>query len=237
MEYEIDEFEKIKIKLEGNFSEEQINLYKEYLGYKKEILTDYISCAYNSYEISAQTIENLINEYFYRYIINTKIEDKDKDGNLVATYIMDKPPIIEIDSQKQIFGSTVLSMPILEKIGYLTEVLGFYKTFQTIESIYKFLNPDKKFLSSISSDLESVYNVTKFASNNNFTGMGYFSLTIPFFLLLRIFYDKFKIPFESEEAMNFWILWNDFNNHINDFSYNLKENKVLVRPAIGLSKK
>lgn len=233
MQYEIDEFEKIKIELEENFSEEEINLYKEYLGYKKEILTDYISCAYNSYEVPVQTIENLINEYFYRYIVNMKLNETDKDGNLVATHIMDKPPIIEIDPQKQIFGCGAFSQPILDEIRYLVEDLGFNKTFQTIERIYKFLNPDKQFLSSI--NLANVYDASILASNNNFIGMGYFSLTTFFFLLLSIFYNKFKIPFDSIEAMDFWCLWNNFYDCMNDFSYNLEENKVLVHPAIGLN--
>lgn len=235
MQYEIDEFEKIKIELEENFSEEEINLYKEYLEYKKEILSNYINNAYNSDEVSVQTIENLINEYFYRYIVNMKLDKTDKDGNLVATHIMDKPPIIEIDPQKQIFGCGAFSQPILDEIKYLIEDLGFDKTFKTIERIYKFLNPDKEFLSSINRDLGSIYNEKKFASNNNFIGMGYFSLTTSFFLLLSIFYNKFKIPFDSREAMNFWDLWSAFNDCINDFSYNLEENKVLVHPAIGLN--
>lgn len=233
MQYEIDEFEKIKIELEENFSEEEINLYKEYLEYKKEILSNYINNAYNSDEVSVQTIENLINEYFYRYIVNMKLDKTDKDGNLVATYVMDKPPIIEIDPQKQIFGCGAFSQPILDEIRYLVEDLGFNKTFQTIERIYKFLNPDKQFLSSI--NLANVYDVSILASNNNFIGMGYFSLTTFFFLLLSIFYNKFKIPFDSIEATDFWCLWSDFNDCINDFSYNLEENKVLVHPAIGLN--
>lgn len=235
MKYEIDEFEKIKAELEENFSEEEINIYKEYLGYKKEILTDHINNAYKSNELPVQTIENLINEYFYRYIVNLKFEETDADGNIIATHIMDKPPIIEIDPQKQIFGCSAFSEPILLEIQWLIENFDSWKTFKTVERIYKFLNPDNIFLSSIKKDIEIVYDATKFASNNKFMGMGYFSLTTSLFLLLRIFYDKFKIPFESIDAMDFWSLWCDFYNSMNDFSYNLEENKVLVHPAIGLS--
>lgn len=223
MQYEIDEFDKIKTELEKKISEEEINLYKEYLGYKKEILTKYISCAHNSYEAPVQTIENIINEYFYRYIVNFKLNETDKYGNLIATYIIDKSPIFEIDPQKQICGLSAFSQPILDEIKYLTENLDFNKTFKTIEKIYIFLNSDKEFLSSIDSDFRSICGAPRLASNNNFIDLGYFSLTTPLFLLLSIFYNKFNIPFDSIESMDFWDLWRAFNVCINNFSYNFEE--------------
>ena len=73
--FEIDKFESIKEQLIDKIDEEQIEIFRTYLQAKKEVIQEFHSLFFNFPTLLEKASDNLVNKFFYDFVINLPVED------------------------------------------------------------------------------------------------------------------------------------------------------------------
>jgi len=229
MQYEIDEFEKYENLLTEKVDNNTINIFKEYLTYKKEVIQKFRNMIFGRPLLEQKDAENLAYSWFYSFIRGISVTFNDK------SYDMNYPPKVVLNDNINLSFSWEL---IQTRIEYIKETINFSFVPKAIKTCYQILNPDFKEIDAIPFDdlhLPEYFKNKLFKNDSSYSYQGEFGLmstSTPILLQCIIFFSYFKLAFDSEMDALFYDLWLEFFEKTSHIVYDVSKNTfTIIQPS------
>lgn len=225
--FEIDKFESIKEQLIDKIDEEQIEIFRTYLQAKKEVIQEFHSLFFNFPTLLEKASDNLVNKFFYDFVINLPVEDS-RFGKVHLTM----PPK---RNQESLIHTPAVFYEIKFAVENLLQTLNdspWNKKINAVINCYKILNVNFKGLGAIPFKDLNISNALSvlFYYKPDIIELGFYSVLTPFLLQFKIFFDKLEVPFDTKYDAEFYELAIEFMEKVETISYNISENTYSIKP-------
>ncbi len=226
MLYEIDEFEKYENLLVEKVSQGKIDIFKQYLIYKKDVIQKFRNMIFGRPLLEQKDAENLAYSYFYPFMRGVEISYNDK------TFILNYPPNIVLSLNGKCTKSGVVAAHINNIKDTIHDAYNF--ELKAIKTCYKILNPNFTEIDAIPFEDLNIPECLKtllFEENSSEfyqSQLGLISNSTPILLQCMIFFDYFDFSFDSEIDMLFYDMWLEFYEKTQFLGYDLSNNAFVI---------